>query len=198
MQNQSKTRSLIASLSQLHLRRSTKIWATVAAIACALTLPEALHALGLLTGTGTLLGHALLPMQLPVMLAGFIGGPVVGLITGIFSPVFSTLLTGMPTADRLFFMMAEYACYGALAGLLVKTKLPLLVQIVIVQLSGHVLLLAINFALALFGGAELGIGLLSYQIMNLYNGLPGLIMQWVLIPLCAAGLLNLFSRNNES
>lgn len=181
-------------VSALDLKIGTKVWTTLAAIICAVVLPQVLHGIGLATGTGTLLGHALLPMQLPVMLIGFIAGPVSGILAGIISPIVSLLTTGMPSLTRLPFMMAELACYGCVAGFLVKTKMFLPLQIVIVQLSGHLLLLLVNFFIALASHLPLDFALITYQLHSLYIGLPGLIIQWVLIPIVLVSLNKAVSK----
>ena len=159
----------------------TKSVTILAAVAASVTLPQLFHAVGLLSGTGSALGAAFLPMHLPVLLAAFLGGPVVGLIAGIVSPLISFMLSGMPSAAILPFMTLELAGYGLAGGLLYKTKLPVIVKLLVAQLAGRaVRALAVLAAVCL-------LDVQTVQLASIWNmvtaALPGIVLQWALIPL---------------
>lgn len=150
-------------------------------IAAAIALPQIFHAVGLLSGTGAMLGSTFLPMHIPVFLAGFLGGPIVGLVTGAVSPLLSFAISGMPAAAMLPFMMAELAGYGLISGLLIKVKMPVFFKLVIAQVGGRALR-AIAILAAIYG-----FGSQSVHIAQIWNmvlpALPGILLQWALIPL---------------
>lgn len=57
------------------LSLSTKAAATVLAIVAAVALPQLFHVIGAVSGQGTMLGVAFLPMHLPIIFVGLIAGP---------------------------------------------------------------------------------------------------------------------------
>ncbi len=85
-------------------------------LAIGIVLPQVFH----LTG-GPASGATFLPMHIPVLIAGLLLGPVYGLILGGVTPVCSFLITAMPVAARLPFMIVELAIYGWVSGLLYHT-----------------------------------------------------------------------------
>lgn len=87
-------------------------------------LPQLFHVIGAVSGQGTMLGVAFLPMHLPIIFVGLIAGPAVGAIAGAAAPLVSFLLSGMPMLAMLPLMMVELCAYGTVAGLLRGIKLP--------------------------------------------------------------------------
>ncbi len=153
---------------------------TVFAISLAVALPQILHAIGRLTGTGMALGTALLPMHLPIIFVGFIAGPFVGAISGICSPIISYLLSGMPIINILPLMVIELCAYGLIAGLLSRISLPTILKVLCVQLAGRIVyvvaMLIINIAIK--GGS---VNLLAV-LDSFYAGLAGILLQLIIIP----------------
>ncbi len=88
--------------------------ACICAICVALCygLPMAFHSLSL--------GSALSPMHLPILLCGLVCGWHYGAICGIAGPVLSSLLSSMPPAIKLIYMVPELCVYGLTCGLLMK------------------------------------------------------------------------------
>lgn len=158
-----------------------KTIATVIAVAAAVALPQLFHALGAASNAGTGLGEALLPMHLAILLLGLLAGPVAGFIAGAASPLISYGLSGMPSAAMLPFMVIELAAYGFFIGLLNRTKLPVIVKLLIAQVSGRALrALAILTAFYGFGSTAV---LPSVILSSVVTGLFGILLQLVLIPL---------------
>ncbi|EEG31587.1 hypothetical protein CLOSTMETH_00802 [[Clostridium] methylpentosum DSM 5476] len=151
------------------------------AVAVSVLLPQLFHAVGAVSGLGAALGSTFLPMHLPVLLAGLIAGPVVGVAAGAASPLLSFALSGMPAAAMLPFMMIELAGYGLAAGLLSKVNLPVFVKVVIAQLAGRLVrAAALLFAIYAVGNTGISVA----QTWNIVlTGLPGILLQWALIPL---------------
>lgn len=174
------------------LSLSTKAAATVLAIVAAVALPQLFHVIGAVSGQGTMLGVAFLPMHLPIIFVGLIAGPAVGAIAGAAAPLASFLLSGMP---MLALMMVELCAYGLVAGLLREVKLPSLAKVVIAQLAGRVVLTAATaIAVFAFGSSK---AVAATWTSDLAAGLPGLALQWALIPLAAYWTESLIAKRNH-
>jgi uncharacterized membrane protein len=167
----------------------TKSLITLAAIIAAVALPQVFHYAGVLAGTGALPGATFLPMHIPVFVAAFMAGPVVGVIAGAMSPLVSYFFTlavfgaPMPALALLPFMMFELAGYGLVAGFLHKAKTPVFVNLIMAQLAGRALR-ALAVLIAVF---ILGVNNPPSAISTIWTtitvGLPGIMLQWALIPL---------------
>ena len=168
--------------SAIHQKLSIKVQTVGALIALvsAVALPQAIHAVGAASGMGTSLGEALLPMHLPVILAGLLAGPCAAGIAGLLSPLVSFLLTGMPSAAILPFMMLELCVYGVCAGLLRNVRMPAVLKVLVIQLSGR----AIRAAAILIAFYGMG-GTVQPSVIftSVAAGLMGIILQLVIIPL---------------
>jgi len=156
--------------------------AALAAAGMAVALPQLVHALGAFTGLGTGLGELLLPMHLPVMLAGLVAGPWAGAAAGLLAPLFSHMLSGMPLAAMLPFMVIELAVYGGTAGLLRNSALPVLGKVVVTQFAGR----AVR-AVAILAGFYLLQSKIAPAVIwtSIAAGWVGIMLQWALLPLLA-------------
>lgn len=158
----------------------SKTIATLLAIGASIVLPQLFHLLGSITNSNTLLGEKFLPMHLSIILVGFLAGSVAGVSAGVLSPLLSFALTKMPSQIMLPYMMIELGTYGLVAGLFSKIRIPIIIKLMIVQIFGRLIK-----ALAII----IGISVFNSQIDNsiiltsIYVGIPGLILQWILIPL---------------
>ena len=150
-------------------------------VTAAVALPQVCHRLGRALGVGTALGEMLLPMHLPVMLAGMLGGPVTGLVCGAVSPLMSFALTAMPKMAMLPFMTVELAVYGLCAGLLRRTNLPALAQVLLVQVAGRAAR-ALVLVAAVYGFGFTGLPV-SVIWTSVTAGLAGILIQWAVLPL---------------
>lgn len=150
-------------------------------LALGIVVPLAIHATGI---PG--IGNILLPMHIPVLLAGYCLGPVYGGFIGLLCPLISSLF-GMPPMARMPFMMGELAAYGAVCGLLAaKTKLPrkkggvyaVLLSAMIAGRAVYALMLAIAAYLL-----QIPCGGPMAAITAVVTGVPGIVLQLVLVPL---------------
>ena len=155
--------------------------ATVGALAAAVALPQVFHAVGAVSGLGTALGETFLPMHLPILLVGLTACPAAGAISGVLAPLVSFALSGMPTAAMLPFMMIELLCYGLFAGLMRTARIPSLGKVVLAQVGGR----AVRAAAILIAFYGLGSTAIPVAIIwrSIATGLPGLLLQWALLPL---------------
>ena len=169
----------------------TKTIAAILAVIAAVALPQAFHYLGMITDMGSKLGETFLPMHLAIFIVGYFAGAWAGLGAGLVSPVISFGLTTalgrpMPGVLILPFMIVELGVYGLTTGLfsqyLKRVKLPTIVTLLIAQVAGRaVRALALVIGVYAFGATVPGGIAIIWN--SIYQGLPGLILQWVLIPL---------------
>lgn len=157
------------------------------AVICAVALPQLFHLAGIVSGTGAAVGAAFLPMHIPVLLAGLLAGQWAGLTAGLLSPVLSFAISGMPAAALLPFMTVELAAYGLLAGLLSYSRLPVTVQLIISMAAGRLAkALSIFIAVSFFSSQASVLSVWESTVA----GLPGIILQLVVIPLLVYRLQN--------
>ena len=171
----------------------TQALATLAALICAVALPQIFHLMGSLSGLGTKLGEAFLPMHLPILFVGIIAGPIAGAVSGALAPMVSFLLTGMPGEAMLPFMMIELCTYGLACGLMRNAKKPTVLKILAAQIAGRaVRALCIVFAIFALGNTALNVATIWNSILT---GLFGIALQLVLLPLLVYRIDNL--KKNE-
>lgn len=155
-----------------------KLTITGLLIAISVLLPQLFHFIG-----GQSMGRIFLPMHLGIFLIGFIVGGWHGIIAGLTVPVISFLISGMPAPPTLFFMMFELSVYGAVSGFLrfgQQSKLSIYPKLLISMVAGRIAGgLAMFIAALLF---KLDITPITAVLASLVTGLPGIILQFVLIP----------------
>ena len=129
-------------------------------------------------------GNIFLPMHIPVLLCGMMCSWPYGLVCGVLGPVISSLLTSMPPAAILPSMAVECAVYGCVSGLmlrLVRTKIPV-VDLYISMVTAMVLGRVISGLVKAYILTP-GISPFAWVTTSLVQGIPGICIQLVLLPL---------------
>lgn len=153
------------------------------------TLAAMFLALGLLlpflTGQIPQIGNMLLPMHIPVLLCGLICGWQYGGIVGFICPLLRNLLFGAPPMPGAISMAFELAAYGIVIGLLYnrakrKNLVALYISMIIAMLAGRVVWGAVHTVVMGFAGKEFGFKM--FMASALFNAVPGIILQLILIP----------------
>lgn len=125
-------------------------------------------------------GKVLLPMHIPAILAGYLLESRSGMIVGFLSPVISCMLFQMPPVLTMPIMAAEIMCYGAVAGLAGKKIKSTYLGLIIVMICGRIASgLMYVIMINLFGISGLN---LQMFFLSISAGVPGMILQLVLIP----------------
>ena len=157
------------------------VFSAVCAALC-VVLPMAFH-------TIQNAGSIFLPMHIPVLLCGLLCGWPYGLVCGILGPTLSSLLTSMPPAAMLPSMIVECAAYGCVTGLMMrfvrtgKTFPELYISMVTAMVLGRVLSgLAKSLVFAP------GTAPFAWVTTSLVAGIPGIVIQLILIPLVVMSL----------
>ena len=159
-----------------------KLVFTAVCAALCVVLPMAFH-------TIQNAGSIFLPMHIPVLLCGLMCGWPFGLICGVLGPLLSSLLTGMPPAAMLPSMMVECAAYGCVTGLMMqfvhtkKLTADLYISMVTAMIAGRVLAGLAKSLIFAPGTAPF-----AWVTTSLITGIPGIIIQLILIPLVVVAL----------
>lgn len=149
---------------------------TAVCTALCVVVPMAFHAI---PNAGTIF----LPMHIPVLLCGMLCGWPFGGLCGLMGPLLSSLTTGMPPAAMLPAMMIECCVYGGVAGALMthvktgKLYADLYISLVPAMLAGRVVS-GIAKALIFAPGTTLS----AWATVSFVTGLPGIVIQLILIP----------------
>ncbi len=172
------TATYITEKSKVSIKNQTL--AAMVAMVAAVALPQLFHRIGALTGLGTVFGEMILPMHLPVILVGLLAGPLAGGLAGLMAPMISFLLTGMPLATMLPFMMLELTVYGLTSGVLRRVKLSNVAKVLLVQVTGRALrAVAILVAVYVFGNSFINVAVIWTSISA---GIVGIALQLICIP----------------
>lgn len=154
---------------------------TAICAAMCVVLPLAFHAI---PNAGTIL----LPMHIPVLLCGLMCGWPYGLVCGLLGPFLSSF-TGMPPMAVLPGMMVECGVYGMVSGVMMKyvrTGKPtadLYISMGTAMVLGRVVA---GFAKALIFTP--GTPAFAWVTTSLVTGIPGIIIQLVVMPLLITAL----------
>lgn len=153
-------------------------------------LPQVFHMIG-----GTATGGMFLPMHIPVLLAGMLYGPMCGASVGVLAPTLSFLIFGMPPAAKYPFMLIELILYGLAAGVFERAlrrfeTANLILTTFLSQLVGR---LAYAGCLWLGGRFLVGVAFPAAASVTaaLATGLPGIVIQLVLVPAAYSALRKL-------
>ena len=139
-----------------------------------------------ITGSIKEIGDSLLPMHLVVMLCGAICGWKYGLSVGLILPFLRSVTFGMPPIyPNAVWMAAELATYGAVIGIIyAKSKTPkkprVFIALVCAMIAGRIVW-GITKA-ALLGIAGKTFGIQAFIVGGFLDAIPGLILQFILIP----------------
>lgn len=159
-----------------------KLVFTAVCSALCLVLPMAFHAI-------PNAGQVFLPMHIPVLLCGLICGWPYGGVCGLLGPFLSSIITGMPPAAMLPSMMVECCTYGLVSGLLMRfvhTKYAvadLYISLISAMALGRVVA-GLSKALIFAPGTPA----FAWVTTSLVAGIPGIVIQLVLMPIVVFAL----------
>lgn len=152
-------------------------------LALGLVLPSFFHLFGA--------GPVFLPMHLPVLICGLACGAPYGAACGLILPYLSSVLTGMPPLyPTAVSMSLELCTYGLVTGLLFqKLKQNLYVSLVVSMLCGRAVSGLANAVL--LGMAGKPYGLATFLTASFVSGLPGILIQLIVVPVVVALLIKI-------
>lgn len=137
------------------------------------------------------IGSMLCPMHIPVLLCGFFCGAPWGVAVGCVAPLLRSVILGMPAIFPNALCMAfELATYGFVAGWLYH-KLPkkkgyVYVSLLVAMIIGRLVWGVVMFGCVGFDVSKFGIS--SFLAGALFNAVPGIILQVIIIPVLVISL----------
>lgn len=136
------------------------------------------------TGQIPQFGKMLSPMHFPVLLTGFICGWPYGIIIGFIAPLIRSLIFGMPALLTAIAMAFELATYGFVAGFMYrkvkKNNFMIYITLITSIIAGKIVWGIVRFALVQVVGLEFSLETFFY--VGFIMGLPGIVLQLLLIP----------------
>lgn len=129
------------------------------------------------------LGSTFLPMHLPVLLCGAVCGGIYGGICGALVPLICTMIFGMPVLYPTAIAMAfELSAYGLLIALFYrKLNWNIYPSLLLAMLGGRVVNGLMNWLLLGLQGEAYSLSIFFTACFA--QGLPGIILQIVLVPI---------------
>ncbi len=152
---------------------------SAAMAALALVLPVAFHAVGL--------GGKFLPMLLPLLLNGFLTPWRWAVMTGLLVPWISALATGMPPLypPVAAIMSVEGAVLGGLAATIyARGRRSVWLALIPAVAAGR----GVSFGLTWLAAVALGLPAAPAAVAGTLQGLPGVALQLVTVPLVLRAL----------
>ena len=163
------------------MKRTQLVKMTLSALFLALA-----YVMPFLTGQIPEIGSMLCPLHIPVLLCGFVCGWQWGLAVGFIAPLFRSLTLGMPPLFPSAIAMAfELAVYGMVAGLMHK-KLPDKKAFIYVSLTTAMVVGRIVWGVAMYicmGLKGSAFTFSAFVTGAFVNAIPGIVIQFVLIPI---------------
>lgn len=130
-----------------------------------------------------------LPLHIPIMLGGFILAWPYAILVALITPILSSVFVGAPPFAYLWYMLPELITYALVinimfaknikAAFLKRIYLPLAIAMIVGRLSASL------FQAILIANSK---GLVAFFSNVLITGLPGILLQLILIPLIIYGL----------
>lgn len=157
-------------------------------VAIGLILPQVFHMF-------SMGGPMFLPMHIPVLIGSTILSPGAALLLGMLTPMVSSLLTGMPVAyPMLPIMIFELATYAFVTSYLTNNyDMNLYLKLTIAMIAGRISA-GVVVAVLFFGGGFQA-NPINFIIGAVITGLPGIIVQFIIVPPLQVGLRNISRRN---
>jgi hypothetical protein len=142
------------------------------------------------------IGSKLLPMHLPVMLCGFVCGPFWGAAVGASAPILRSMIFTRPEMVPSALAMAfELATYAFVVGLLYqkfsKNIFMFYISLITAMVSGRLVWGGVMFVLIFLGMAKGEIGFSIIWARTVLQGIPGITLQLIAIPL----IVNVLKKN---
>jgi hypothetical protein len=153
-------------------------------LAIGIFLPMIFHSMGIM-------GQVFLPMHIPVLIGGFLLSPYLAFIVGVLTPILSASFTGMPVIFPMGIIMAfELATYGIVASLAIR-RFKVIPSLIISLIAGRIVAGLTVFFLVQFIGLKMDP--IIFVKGAIITGLPGIVIQLILIPMLISKLKRFIS-----
>ncbi|OLS03650.1 ECF transporter S component [Tissierella creatinophila] len=162
--------------------KTTNIVISGLLIAIGVIVPSIFHTTGIA-------GDIFLPMHIPVLIGGFLLSPIYAFLVGILTPLSNSLLTGMPPLFPIAIIMVfELGIYGVLASYLYrKLRVPVIISLIFSMIVGRIVAGAVVYVLTI-AFSTVKMDPLLFVRGGIITGIPGIIIQIILIPILIHGI----------
>lgn len=157
-------------------------------LAIGIIVPMIFHSTGIA-------GTVFLPMHIPVLIGGFLLPPYLALLLGMLTPLINSLVIGMPPLYPIgIIMIFELGVYGLIASLLYRRlSVPSIISLIVSMIAGRIMVGLVVFILATFFAVQLDP--ILFIIGGVTTGIPGIIIQIILIPSLIHGIVKYTTIN---
>ena len=157
-------------------------------LAIGIIVPMIFHSTGIA-------GTVFLPMHIPVLIGGFLLPPYLALLLGMLTPLINSLVIGMPPLYPIgIIMIFELGVYGLIASLLYRRlSVPSIISLIVSMIAGRIMAGLVVFILATFFAVQLDP--ILFIIGGVTTGIPGIIIQIILIPSLIHGIVKYTTIN---
>lgn len=158
-----------------NIRKINEMIKCSALIGIGVLMPIILHLFGAA-------GPVFLPMHIPVIVGGFVLSAPYAAIVAIVTPIVSSLLTGMPPVYPILpIMVIELTCYAIVVNvaynkLKISAPLSLLMSLILGRIGAGVMVAVLVLTM------ELNLDPIMFVKSAIITGIPGLIVQVIVIP----------------
>lgn len=167
-----------------------KLVYTALLLSIGIVLPFSFHSLGIP-------GTFFLPMHIPVLIAGITVGPLYGTLLGILLPLISHILIQMPAIPILYIMIFELLFYGLISGIIFNKTNNVIISLISSMVVGRLVGALIAYLLFnILGISPIPVNIWIYG--SLITGLPGIIIQIIIIPILSKLVLKNSSIQQKS
>ncbi|WP_411678831.1 ECF transporter S component [Clostridium thailandense] len=128
-------------------------------------------------------GTVFLPMHIPILIGAFILQPYYALCVGVLTPLLSHIFTGMPPFPFVYIMIFELASYGLFISIFYnKFKIGVYPSLISGMILGRIINILGTFVLLhIIMSKPFNLGVVASGLF--LKGLPGIVIQIVLIPI---------------
>ncbi len=150
-------------------------------LALGIIIPSIFHTTGIP-------GNIFLPMHIPVLLGGFLLPPFFAFLLGILTPIINSLITGMPVMFPMAVIMVfELGIYGLVASLLYRRlEFSIIISLIASMIVGRIMAGIVVFFLIILFTVQMDP--IIFVKAGIMTGLPGIIIQLILIPTLMYGI----------
>ena len=150
-------------------------------LALGIIIPSIFHTTGIP-------GNIFLPMHIPVLLGGFLLPPFFAFLLGILTPIINSLITGMPVMFPMAVIMVfELGIYGPVASLLYRRlEFSIIISLIVSMIVGRIMAGIVVFFLIILFTVQMDP--IIFVKAGIMTGLPGIIIQLILIPTLMYGI----------
>ena len=136
-------------------------------------------------------GKIFLPMLIPIIISGLLTGRKNGILVGAITPIFSSIVTGMPVLfPTAFIMLFELSVYGFFSGYYYEKTSNIYFSMIVSMFLGRITSGVVVWILIYIFNYSINLHPVEYVKISTITGVPGIIIQLLLIPIIVNILKN--------